>query len=42
MDNFKLFTFDPRHFPSNKVKEFINELHSNNQKYVLIVVILNY
>jgi alpha-glucosidase (family GH31 glycosyl hydrolase) len=28
---------DPVHYPEHKVKQFVNELHSNKQKYMMIV-----
>jgi alpha-glucosidase/lysosomal alpha-glucosidase len=37
MDGYRDFTFDPVHFPVPKVRAFIQKLHKNGQKYVLIV-----
>ncbi|KAI6655906.1 hypothetical protein LOD99_1640 [Oopsacas minuta] len=37
MDKFKDFTFDPENFPVEKMQNFVKNLHSNNQHYVVIV-----
>jgi alpha-glucosidase (family GH31 glycosyl hydrolase) len=37
MDKFKLFTFDPVKYPLDRMKSFVNQLHSNGQHYVMIV-----
>jgi alpha-glucosidase (family GH31 glycosyl hydrolase) len=37
MDDKKDFTFDEKNFPVNEVKRFVKELHTANQKYVLIL-----
>ncbi|CAG8480957.1 7019_t:CDS:2 [Paraglomus brasilianum] len=37
MDQYRDFTFHPINFPLSKVQSFLAELHSQNQKHVLIV-----
>ncbi|KAH9288316.1 hypothetical protein KI387_032433 [Taxus chinensis] len=37
MDYYKDFTLDPVNFPQKEMKEFIEGIHANGQKYVLII-----
>eukprot|EP00276_Gloeochaete_wittrockiana_P018185 CAMPEP_0184341240 /NCGR_PEP_ID=MMETSP1089-20130417/9855_1 /TAXON_ID=38269 ORGANISM="Gloeochaete wittrockiana, Strain SAG46.84" /NCGR_SAMPLE_ID=MMETSP1089 /ASSEMBLY_ACC=CAM_ASM_000445 /LENGTH=975 /DNA_ID=CAMNT_0026669427 /DNA_START=135 /DNA_END=3059 /DNA_ORIENTATION=+ len=37
MDEYEDFTFDPVNYPVSQVQQFVQQLHSNNQQYVVII-----
>jgi alpha-glucosidase len=36
MDGYRVFTFDPVKFPITRMKQFVDELHANGQRYIVM------
>ena len=37
MDQYKDFTLDPVSYPAEKLRPFVDNLHANNQKFIMIL-----
>lgn len=37
MDRRRVFTLDPERFPLQKMRELVDHLHKNNQRYIVMV-----
>eukprot|EP00817_Percolomonadidae_sp_ATCC50343_P002529 CAMPEP_0117418150 /NCGR_PEP_ID=MMETSP0758-20121206/1_1 /TAXON_ID=63605 /ORGANISM="Percolomonas cosmopolitus, Strain AE-1 (ATCC 50343)" /LENGTH=835 /DNA_ID=CAMNT_0005198505 /DNA_START=128 /DNA_END=2636 /DNA_ORIENTATION=- len=37
MDGWRVFTLDPKNYPASKMHDFVQTLHDNDQKYVVIL-----
>eukprot|EP00249_Psilotum_nudum_P012649 c238_g1_i1 orf=186-2897(+) len=37
MDNYKDFTVDPVNYPASELRKFVDQLHANDQRYVIII-----
>ena len=37
MDGYKDFTLHPEHYPQDRMRSFVDRLHQNDQKFIMIV-----